>query len=251
MAIDLPTSAKYVNGVIQWSDPTTGEIVDSMDALVFYDDFVGAGHTSIPTSVSAGATWCSKITKTAGTVTVSAVANGANGIISLITDATSEAQEAIFYTADQRAFNITKALKYEAGAQLGVIPTTGTQASWGVSGAWASGGPASQTPYLRFRVSGSGAVFAESYDGTTATSVATGLTIATTTEWHIFRIDATVLTNIKFFIDGAQVCGSTTFAFAATGSGAAVQPFAEVYKASGTSVGTLNLDFISIAGSRY
>lgn len=236
-------------GAPAYYDSVTGEIVSINAPVWFYDDFIGAGHTSIPTTVSSGSMWVSKIVKTSGTVTVGAIANGANGQISLVTDATSEKQDAVFYCFDQRAFLGSAGLNYETRTQLGVIPTAGTKAVWGLAAAWADG-QNNIAQYLRFAVNGNGQILCESQDGTTQLSVNSGVTIGTTTEWHVFRIDAADPTSVKFYIDGAQVCQTTTFPFAATGANAQLQPYASVYKASGTSVGTLNLDFITIWGFR-
>jgi len=239
----------YYGGWPIITDTTTGEVVGVNNPVYFYDDFQGAGHTSIPTSVSSGAFWCSKIVKTAGTVTVSAVANGPNGQIALATDATSEKQDAVLYTADQRAYSVATGLQFETRVQLGVIPTSGTKAVFGVAAAWADG-PNNIAQYLRFAVNGNGQILCESQDGSTQLSVNSGVTVATTTEWHILRIDATDPTNIGFYIDGNQVATSTTFPFAATGANAQVQPYSSVYKASGTSVGTVNLDYVAIWQNR-
>jgi len=67
-------------------DSATGEVVSVVNPIFFYDDFMGAGHLSIPTTVSSGSNWCAKIVKTAGNVTVGALAHA--GIIQLATDAT-------------------------------------------------------------------------------------------------------------------------------------------------------------------
>jgi hypothetical protein len=237
----------YYGGFPIVTDSVTGEVTTNSSPIFFYDDFMGAGHLAIPTTASAGSNWCSKIVKTAGTVTVSAIVN--TGFLSHITDATSEKQDAVLYCADQRAYTVNQGLQYETRMQLGVIPTAGTKAVAGVAAAWADG-PNNIAQYLRFAVNGNGTILCESQDGSTQLSVSTGITVTTTTEAHILRIDATDVTNVMFFVDGAQVCASTTFPFAATGANAQVQPYSSVYKASGTSVGTLNLDYVAIWQNR-
>jgi hypothetical protein len=245
---DLPTQARYSFGILTFFDPTSGEIMDQMAPITFYDDFLGAGHTAIPSVATAGAYWGSKIVNTAGTVTVDAVANGANGQVALVTDATNEAQEAVLYCLDERAFNAAAALVYETRIQCGAIPTGGTQAVVGMATAWVAA--QAETAYLRFALNGNGHLLAQCYDGTNTFSVDTGIVVATTTEWRLLRIDASDPTNVLFYVDGDWVCRSTIFTFGATGTAAQMQPFASVAKASGTSVGTLNIDFISIASGR-
>lgn len=236
----------YINGTPLEYDPLTGEYVNYMSPVYFYDDFMGAGHLSIPTAVSPGSYWCSKIVG-AAPPTVGAVPNA--GVIQIALAATSEKEDAVFYCADQRAYTVNLGMVYETRIQLPVIPTAGSKAVIGVAAAWADG-QNNIAQYLRFACNGNGTLLCESQDGTTQLSVSTGITIATTTEWHILRIDASDVTNVKFFVDGNQVCTSTIFPFAATGIGAQVQPYASLYKASGTSIGTMAIDYIAIGQNR-
>ena len=240
---------RYDGGMPVVYDPQTGEVVNASAPVFFYDDFLGAGHTAIPTTVSSGSNWCAKIVKSAGNVTVGAVANGQTGQVALVTDATNEKQDAVLYCFDQRAYTVNIGLVYETRIQLGTIPTTGTKAVFGIAAAWADG-QNNIAQYLRFAVNGNGTLLCETQDGTTQLSVSSGVTIGTNSEWHVLRIDASDVTSIKFFIDGNPVATSTTFPFAATGANAQVQPYASVYKVSGTSVGTVNLDYVAIWQNR-
>lgn len=237
------TASQFLSGVLHFINKVTGEHVFPMADLMFEDDFIGAAPAAFPTAATAGTLWVKKIVKTAGTVTVGAVANGAGGQAQLATDATSEKQDAVLYFADNRGIDVSKIGGFEARVQLGVIPTAGTKAVCGVAANWADG-PDTITQYLRFAVNGNGTLLVESQDGVTQTSVSSGVTVATTTEWHLLRIDWSDPTNVQFFIDGARVVTASPVAFAATGANAVLQPYASAYKASGTSVGTVNIDFL-------
>jgi hypothetical protein len=68
--------------------------------------------------------------------------------------------------------------------------------------------------------------------------------------FHIFRIDATDPTNVRFFIDGVEVSTSGQMSFAATGANAILQPYFSVYKASGVGVGTFDLDMVQLGMNR-
>jgi hypothetical protein len=68
--------------------------------------------------------------------------------------------------------------------------------------------------------------------------------------YHLFRIDATIVTDVAFYIDGIRVNAVGSISFAATGANAILQPYASVYKASGTGVGTLSLDTMTVATDR-
>jgi hypothetical protein len=161
----------------------------------------------------------------------------------LHTDCHVEKQDAALYFGDQKNFDVTKGLVWEARAQLSVLPSAaGVQAVFGVSSAWIDG-PDNATQYLEFGATANGAILIRSQDGTTQNSIASGVTVLTT-EWHIYRIDCSDVTDIKFYIDGVQVSANNAVAFAATGANAILQPYNAMYKPSGTGVGTLTLDYV-------
>ena len=90
----------------------------------------------------------------------------------------------------------------------------------------------------------------------TAVSVAAkqigGSAITTdTTNSHLYRIDWSNNSDIVFYVDGNRVnaVGSVTWT-ATAGANSVMQPWAEVYKAAGTGVGTLTIDKIDMLNSR-
>ena len=95
----------------------------------------------------------------------------------------------------------------------------------------------------------SGAVYIQAFDGVTTTSFATGVTVGTI-DWHIYRIDANNLTDVKFFIDGVQVNTTGLVNFAATGTLAVLQPYLACYKPGGTGVATLTIDYVRACMNR-
>ena len=68
--------------------------------------------------------------------------------------------------------------------------------------------------------------------------------------FHIFKIDAGNVADVQFFIDGVRVSTPSQMSFAATGANAILQPYLAMYKASGTGVGTLQIDMVQIASNR-
>lgn len=227
-------------------DDQTFERLAVFKPVYFYDDFEGADFT-IPTSATAGYAWISKTVKTAGSPTAAFVSNAAGGAVQVALDATSEAQEAVIYFGDQKSFDVTKKLVFEARVNLSTLPSaSGVLAVWGLQSSWISG-PSNAAECLRFGASGNGAVNAIANDGTTSTSDTTGVTV-TAGAWHIYRIDASDVTNVLFFIDGVQVADGVPFA--ATSSSAILQPYLSVSKPSGTGVGTLQVDYVKIGTTR-
>jgi hypothetical protein len=237
--------------VLAFFDKTTDETTVRLQPAVLDEDFVGAGHSSIPAfgSPATGYPWVQKTVKTSGSPSVAIIANSAAGIVACALDATSEAQEATLYANDQLNWDVTKNLFFEARAAMSVLPSVaGVEAVFGLQSAWAAG-PDNASYYLRFQMNGSGLVNLQSKDGVTTKSVSSGVTLLAGA-FHLFRIDASNLSNIRFFIDGTEVSSSGAFTFAAVPPQSVLQPYSSVYKASGTGVGTLQLDMIQAATNR-
>lgn len=231
-------------------DKVSFETVSDYAPLAYRDDFLGAGSLVIPAAGSAesGVDWVKKIVG-AAPPTVAGVANGANGQVSCALTATSEKQDAALYFGDQLNFDAAKGLVFEARVKLSVLPSAaGVQAVFGLSSAWIDG-PDNASYYLEFGATANGAIKVRSQDGVTQVSSASGVTVLAT-DWHIFRIDASDVTNVRFYIDGADVTPSTAVAFAATGANAVLQPYFAVYKPSGTGVATQLVDYVKVWTNR-
>lgn len=232
-------------------DTNTQETLVRLNPMVFEDDFVGAGHTAgIPASGSpvAGYAWVKKIVG-AAPPTVAIVSNSAGGVVACALAASSEKEDAALYCNDQLTFDVTKNLVFESRASFAVLPSVaGVEIVLGLQSAWIDG-PDNASFYLRFQANGSGLVNCQSFDGTTTKSVSSGVTLVANA-YHLFRIDASNVADIAFYIDGARVNAVGSVAFAATGSSAVLQLYASAYKASGTGVGTLNLDTMMVATDR-
>jgi hypothetical protein len=230
---------------LQYFDTSTQEVVLINSPLYFDDDFIGGGHTAgIPAAGApvAGYPWVKKIV---GTPTgVALVANAAGGQIACALAATPEKEDAALYWNDNLSLDATKGLVWQARAQLSVLPSAaGVQAVWGLQSAWIDG-PGNAAEYIRFGATANGTVLMTSFDGTTTTSISTGLTV-NTTDFHNYRIDVTDPTDVKFVIDGVQYNTTGQFKFAATGAAAILQPYLSVYKPSGAGVATLTADAVS------
>lgn len=174
------------------------------------------------------------------------VADAPNGVLRLALAATNEAELAGIDQADQRCFVLNQNLVFEARVKLSVLPTTGTVACIGVCGDHnAAVNTVAESFWFRLDGATGGLITVECDDGTTETSkVTTGVTV-TTADWVILRIDCSDPTSIKFFINGDQVAASTTFSGNAVPT-LALQMVARIGKeAIGTSVGSLDVDYLS------
>ncbi|MGH9641368.1 MAG: hypothetical protein ACRD3Q_02980 [Terriglobales bacterium] len=231
-------------------DAATSETISRFAAVTLDEDFDGPGHTTIPTqgSPAAGYAWVQRLVKTSGSPTVGPVANSAAGIIRLALDSTSEKQEATLYANDALNWDMTKSAIWEARISNHVLPTGVVEMVFGLQSAWIDG-PDNASFYAQFEQLSSGAVNMRTKDGVNTLSFATGVTMVADA-FHNFRIDATDPTNVRFFIDGAEVSTSKQLSFAATGASAILQPYASVYKASGVGVGSVDVDMIQIGMNR-
>jgi len=232
-------------------DTNTQETLVRLLPAMIDEDFVGAGHASIPAagSPATGYPWVKKTVQTSGAPSVAIVANAAGGIVQAALDATSEKQEASLYANDQLNWDLTKGAVWEGRIATSVLPSvTGVEMVFGLQSAWIDG-PDNASFYARFQLNGSGLVNMQTKDGVNTLSFSTGVTLVAAA-FHIFRIDAADPTNIVFTIDGVRVNTTGQLSFAATGASAVLQPYASVYKASGTGVGSLQIDMLQIAANR-
>lgn len=227
-------------------DGSTFEILKAMYPVQYYDDFVGA-DVVVPASGSpeSGCKWSAKIVG-AAPPTVAKTADGVNGfVLNSLTNA-DQKQDAALHMNDELMFSIAQGAIFEARLAFTTLPTLLAVGSLGLWGAWGDGGSAYR---VGFEVPAGGVVTCESDDNATDTSAASTVTLVAGT-YNIFRIDCTNQTNIKFFIDGNQICSSTTFANAASASNSKCQPHFGLYKASGAGLGVMSIDYCKVFQNR-
>lgn len=236
------TKAKWRGGVLQFYDGSTFETTIGAAAVGFYDDFLGPDIV-VPASgsVESGCKWSKKIVG-AAPPTVGGVDDTVGGVIQCALTNADQKQDAALHMNDCLTFSIAQGAIFEARICLSVLPTGNGVASWGLWGAWGDGGSAYR---VGFEAAGSGAISCESDDNATDTSAASGVTVLNT-DWKVYRIDCTSQSDIKFYIDGVSVATATTFANAASAANSKTQPHLGLYKASGTGVGTMLVDYVRI-----
>ena len=245
----MSTKAEWRASTLEFYESGTQERVARMAPVQFYEDFLGA-FTAIPDggSEESGCNWSTKIVG-AAPPTVAGVADAANGVIQCALTSDSQKQDACLYMGDQRGFDVSKGLIFEARVCVTVTPTLVAEAYWGLFDDWTDGLVDSATYMACFCCDGSTSVYCESDDDATDESADSGV-VAGTTTWRVYRIDFSDVTDVQFFIDGNRVASSTTFAYAAIGANAILQPAVGLYKASGAGVGTVQVDYIKIWQNR-
>ena len=229
-----------------WYDDETFETLENTYPLQFYDDFLGvAGGSAFGTTE----TW--NVVVTAGADTSEIIGDSANGLFRLHIHATGEDEDAVLYHGDNRNFDMSNGVIFEACLTMTTLPTLGTRGVVGMAGNTAADKDA-LLESAWFKWSGSGAVLVETDDTENETSnVATGVTCVAGT-YNIYRIDFTTLADTKFFIDGVRVCDSTTFDMSAlAGAELILQPYFSFDKATpNEGVGDMDIDYVKILSNR-
>lgn len=249
----MTTKAKWKNGVQVFYDSATFEEFPTGAVFSFKDDFIGAGGlatTPVAGSAENGYAWAKLDVSPAGAVVAGHVADGANGQFALGLDATDEAQDAVLYFGDQRGFNVKAGGVFETRASVAVLPGTGVALVFGLAGnhnldkdtvaenAW-------------FRLQAGASLLIETDDTTNDNDDQdTGIDIDAG-DWHVYRIDFTDLTDVRFFVDGVNYSAGTTFDMSnLSDSEAIMQPYYSLDKASGTGLGTINIDYVTFWSKR-
>ena len=226
-------------------DSSTFETLWAQYPIYFYDDFLGP-DTAFPLAGS-DESGCKWVYQGVGTNDTGAkLANTQNGIVQLFNDNLNEAKTAQINMDDQLAFSIGQGLIFEARVRMSVMPDgAASRGIFGMGGAYVAAGPAHR---VGFEILENGVINAEEDDAATDTPGSTGVT-AVAGAYNIFRIDCTTQTDIKFFIDGARVAGSTTFANASAGANLKMQPYFSSVSTNGD-LATMLVDFVKIWQNR-
>lgn len=173
-----------------------------------------------------------------------------SGVFRLALTNANEAQDAVLYHGDNRTFNLSKGLIFECRIDVAVTTGTGVAAVFGLCGDHDLDKDTAKTSAW-FRLQAAASILCETDDATTDTDDKdTGLDIANGT-YRVYRIDCTNLADVRFYVDGQRVCSDTRFDLSgATSTDLMVQPYFSLDKASGTGLGTLDIDYVKIFQTR-
>lgn len=229
----MATKAQYRNGILHFYDGTTFETLHAMAPVWGRDDFE---KQALDTTIG----WTALDT---GDATEALVEDAPNGVVALALAATSEAELAGLSWNDKRTLVLNQGLVIEYRFRFSVLPSASTSIAFlGLAGDH-NATLDSVAESIGFRADGNGAITVENDDTSHETSkVSTGITV-TTSDWVIGRIDCTTIADCKFYINGNNVAGSTTFNMSTVAT-LALQPYARISKASSTSLGTIEIDYV-------
>ncbi len=241
------TKAKWRNNILTYFDAGSYETTLPVAPILFYDDF---NNTVLQTAAAGVVGWTLKDT---GGGTEAVVANQHGGVYSLNLDATNEKQEAGMYWGDALNWNLDKGPIIEIRAAVHTAPTSQAEIYFGLANAYVEGpiaeADAGPTVHAFFAFDGSLVCKIFTDDASTDNDAVLTGTTCTLDQFYIFRIDATVITDVKFYIDGNAVATSTTFDMS-NGSNVVTQPFIMVHKETEVGVGSLYVDYVKIWSPR-
>jgi len=244
----MGTSCKYnwhETGKQVFYDNSTFETLVAQYPIAFYDDFLGSDLViPVATSPESGCKW---VYQGVGTNDTGAkLADAVNGVVQLYFDNTNEAKTAQINMNDELMFSIAQGMIFEARVTMSVMPDGATsRGTIGMGGAFVAGGPAHR---VGFEILENGVINAECDDAATDTPGSTGVTAVALT-YNIFRIDCTDQTDIKFFIDGARVAGSTSFNSVSATTNLKMQPYLGIVSTN-ADLATMLVDYVRIWQNR-
>jgi hypothetical protein len=213
-------------------------------SVEFIDDFLG---TVVATTAAGVKGWTFK--GTGAEVTPVVLANQSTGVIQFGHDVTNEKQEAGIYLGDSLNFNLDKGVIFEARTCIHTTGTLQAEYYFGIANAYVEGpiaeADAGPTIHALFNYDAALTPTIHTDDAVTDNNaIATGVTSVADT-YAVFRIDASVLTSVKFYINGARVGAATTFDMT-NGTDVVVQPFIMAHKETSAGLGIYYLDYVKM-----
>jgi hypothetical protein len=212
------------------------------DIAQFFDDFWGADTFS---TAGQGSPWAIADTSAAGTPTYANITPATTGEFRMTLAANNEIENVCLSFGDVLSFDIDNIQRFVARVRVSGC-TSGTTISWGLASA-RNDTPASMTALALFQMVGATsttAVTVETDDNVLDIGpVASGQTLSTV--YKEFVIDFTGgKSNVKFYIDGAQVATSTVFNM--SNYAGSLQPFFQIQKAANTNVDSITIDYVAV-----
>ena len=241
------TGSLWHNGILSFYDRGTSERVLPLAPVTFYDDFLGAYLQKYTAAENTTALW--KTVETNLNTAIGLSADVVNGAAALILDSDDNAEVACLHFGDNECLSLKQGLIFEARVTFSTLPTTGTETVQAVLGLAGDHNTDLDTidvgAWFRVESAANTALLWETDDDSVNDDDnATGITLVAGT-YNIFRIDATDIAAVKFYVDGELV--GTAVMSGLTTTTCKVQPYFNVSKAkttANTGTGTMIVDYI-------
>lgn len=254
------TSASLTTGAIAASSigassgslPATTEVelqkgLDVDTYAAFYDDFVADVGATIPVP------WVKNL-QTAN-MTGDYISGAGFGVYRFLSSSDSEGQSGNLTTGDCLMINMSNNPILEVRARLtpaGAALTADERMVIGLGSAHANAEDAldNVTTNAWFRIEGASmSILVEADDGTTDTDDQDTTYTAVKGAWTVFKIDASDLSDVKFYVDGTEQLGDPV-SMADLGANTYVQPIVCIQRDAGAEVNSLDIDYIKVLVER-
>ena len=236
----MTTRARNIGGRLTYWESSTGKWTGRHSSYHVHDNF--DRYASLETTAANGSPWESQIVGAAPPTGGYVAVAGVGRVLALALTSADQEQLTAAHWADTLALSLERNLVVQYEARMTALPTLAADGYIGVASAANADGLAATTYNAAFVVDVAGAVSARIDDNATPVTATTGVTMVVN-QWYVFRIESFDVTKLRFSIDGAYVAKSTAFDISAatTGANRMVQPTANLYKASGAGVGTMQI----------
>jgi len=239
---------QWENGIQRFYVDSTDETVQAMAPVWFKDDFIG--HQQGIGSLGNTADLWEVVDEASASEAL--VADTQNGIFSLALAAGSdEAEDAVLYFGDQTVINVLNDVQFETRLAVQVAPGTGVRAVWGMCGDHnLDKDTVAESAWFSLDAGLDLCVECDDATANTLDDQDTGTDLVAEA-FHIYRIDFSDLSDVKYFVDGSRVLTDTTFDMSGLdGTTGLFQPYFSLDKATGAVGGTLYIDYVSFWGTR-
>lgn len=238
--------SKFSSGKQVFYDGSNGETILPMYPVVVNDDFVGEAYNTTfwgttETNLNAG---------------IGLVDDSVNGTLQLTLDSDDNAEVAALHFTDNLCLSMLQGLVFETRLTFAVLPTTGTetvQAAFGLASAHNTTLDSIATnAWFRVESAAQTALLWETDNGDTDDDDNDASTTLVANTYHVYRIDCTSVSAVKFYVDETLV-GTSDMSTTLSAAEAKVQPYFNLSKAvsaNNTGTGTMYIDYVKLFQSR-
>lgn len=248
----MSTKAKWVNGVLTFYDGLTFENLKPLAPVLFEDDFLGFKLNKFVTDAATTTKWGTVETNLNTGILL--VASEVNGVVAIIVDSDDNAEVGALHFGDQLPFSLLQGLIFEARLCFHLLPVSGVaetvQAVFGLASAHNTTLDSIGTnAWFRVESAANTALLweADNPGGTDDDDNAAGIVLANDA-YHIYRIDATNIAAVKFYVDNVLV-GTADMSTSMSTADALVQPYFNISKAhsaANVGYGTMYIDYMKV-----
>ena len=238
--------SKFAHGRQVFFDGENGETILPMYPVVVNDDFLGEAYNTT--------FWGT--TETSLNTAIGLVDDEVNGVLQLTLDPDDNAEVAAVHFSNNLCLSMAQGLVFETRLAFSVLPTTGTETVQAVFGLASEHNTTldsiATNAWFRVESAAQTALLWETDNGDTDDDDNDASTVLVPDTYHVYRIDCTDTSAVKFYVDDTLV-GTSDMSTTLSAAEAKVQPYFNVSKAkssANTGTGTMYIDYVKVFQSR-